>query len=65
MTDVPLPSLLTAKHAPLTLVLGIPGPRGPDHVGHAVPILAAAVRFFTAVMGCEAFCRVGPSYPRS
>jgi hypothetical protein len=65
MTDVPLPSQLAATLAPPPVAQGVPGLREPDHVGHAVPVLAAPVRFFTDVMGCEAFYRLGPSHPRN
>lgn len=39
---------------------GLPGLRGPDHVGFTVPDLAAAVTFFTETLGCEAFYSLGP-----
>lgn len=39
---------------------GLPGLRGTEHIGFTVPDLEQAVRFFTEVIGCEAFYRVGP-----
>jgi catechol 2,3-dioxygenase-like lactoylglutathione lyase family enzyme len=39
---------------------GLPGLRGPDHVGITVPDLEEAVTFFTEVIGCEAYYPLGP-----
>ncbi len=39
---------------------GIPGLRGGDHLGFTVPKLDEAVGFFTDVIGCEAFYKLGP-----
>ncbi len=39
---------------------GLPGLRGPDHVGITVPDLEAAVGFFTETLGCQAFYPLGP-----
>lgn len=39
---------------------GLPGLRGPDHVGLTVPDLQEAVRFFVEVIGCEPFYELGP-----
>jgi catechol 2,3-dioxygenase-like lactoylglutathione lyase family enzyme len=38
----------------------IPGLRGIDHVGITVPDVAAAVRFFVDVLGCEECFAAGP-----
>ncbi len=53
-------ALIAALAAPPVLAEGLPGLRGPDHVGFTVPDLGAAVAFFTDVMGCEAFYSLGP-----
>jgi catechol 2,3-dioxygenase-like lactoylglutathione lyase family enzyme len=39
---------------------GLPGMRGPDHVGITVPVLEDAVGFFVDTLGCEAFYQLGP-----
>ena len=39
---------------------GLPGLRGPDHIGITVPKLAEAVDFFVNVIGCQAFYKLGP-----
>lgn len=39
---------------------GLPGMRGGDHLGFTVPNLEEAVKFFTEVIGCEAFYKLGP-----
>jgi catechol 2,3-dioxygenase-like lactoylglutathione lyase family enzyme len=39
---------------------GLPGMRGPDHVGFTVPDLAQAVGFFRDTLGCEEFYPLGP-----
>lgn len=39
---------------------GLPGLRGPDHIGITVPDLKQAVAFFVDVLGCEAFFQLGP-----
>lgn len=53
-------ALIAATLATPALAQGVPGLRGPDHVGFTVPDLAVAVTFFTDVMGCEAFYPLGP-----
>ncbi len=60
MTKSRLLAMLAATLATPALAQGVPGLRGPDHVGFTVPDLAAAVSFFTDVMGCEAFYPLGP-----
>jgi catechol 2,3-dioxygenase-like lactoylglutathione lyase family enzyme len=39
---------------------GLPGMRGPDHVGFTVPDLGAAVAFFRDTIGCAEFYPLGP-----
>lgn len=39
---------------------GLPGMRGPDHVGFTVPDLGVAVSFFRDVIGCGEFYPLGP-----
>lgn len=39
---------------------GLPGMRGPDHVGFTVPDLTQAVTFFRDVLGCGEFYPLGP-----
>jgi catechol 2,3-dioxygenase-like lactoylglutathione lyase family enzyme len=39
---------------------GLPGLRGPDHVGFTVPDLAEAIAFFGGVLGCAEFYPLGP-----
>lgn len=39
---------------------GLPGMRGADHLGFTVPKLDDAVKFFTDVIGCEPFYKLGP-----
>jgi len=39
---------------------GLPGLRGPDHIGFTVPNLDEAVDFFVNVIGCEEFYELGP-----
>ena len=39
---------------------GLPGLRGPDHIGFTVPDLGEAVTFFRDVMGCGEFYPLGP-----
>lgn len=39
---------------------GLPGMRGPDHVGFTVPELGQAVTFFRDVLGCQEFYPLGP-----
>lgn len=55
-------AILTAALLAATPALagGLPGLRGPDHIGFTVPDLGQAVDFFTGVMGCEAFYPLGP-----
>jgi catechol 2,3-dioxygenase-like lactoylglutathione lyase family enzyme len=38
----------------------LPGMRGTDHISLTVPNLKEAVDFFTGVLGCEAFFKLGP-----
>jgi len=39
---------------------GLPGLRGPDHVGFTVPDMRQAIDFFVNVIGCEPFYELGP-----
>jgi catechol 2,3-dioxygenase-like lactoylglutathione lyase family enzyme len=39
---------------------GLPGMRGPDHVGFTVPDLAQAISFFGDTLGCAEFYPLGP-----
>jgi catechol 2,3-dioxygenase-like lactoylglutathione lyase family enzyme len=39
---------------------GLPGMRGTDHISLTVPSLKDAVDFFTGVLGCEGFYKMGP-----
>jgi catechol 2,3-dioxygenase-like lactoylglutathione lyase family enzyme len=55
--------LSAALAVPTTAALaegGLPGMRGPDHVGFTVPDLAQAIAFFGGVLGCQAFYPLGP-----
>jgi catechol 2,3-dioxygenase-like lactoylglutathione lyase family enzyme len=52
--------LAAALAAAPALADGLPGMRGPDHVGFTVPELEPAVAFFTETLGCEAFYPLGP-----
>jgi catechol 2,3-dioxygenase-like lactoylglutathione lyase family enzyme len=54
-----LAALMTAL-AGAAAAQGIPGMRGPDHVGFTVPDLDEAVAFFGEVIGCQAFYPLGP-----
>lgn len=55
--------ILSAAFASLGLAAsaeGLPGMRGPDHIGFTVPDLAQAVTFFRDVIGCGEFYPLGP-----
>ncbi|HZP86720.1 MAG TPA: VOC family protein [Burkholderiales bacterium] len=39
---------------------GLPGMRGGDHLGFTVPDLKQAVDFFTEVIGCDPYYKLGP-----
>jgi catechol 2,3-dioxygenase-like lactoylglutathione lyase family enzyme len=39
---------------------GLPGLRGGDHIGFTVPNLKEAVDFFSNVIGCEPYYKLGP-----